>query len=70
MTANLKAVATIRHNDSDAIEDRRVTLYTVEGDELVWAAAEGEEPYRTDVKVAQMHQAWAGRAWDLTEIVN
>jgi hypothetical protein len=31
----------------------------------VWAAAEGEEPYRTDVDVDRLESAWSGPQWDL-----
>jgi len=56
-TISIMAVATIAHNDQDG---KRVTLYTRSGDQNVWAAAEGEEPYRTDVDVDRLESAWYG----------
>jgi len=61
-TISIMAVATIAHNDQDG---KRVTLYTRSGDQNVWAAAEGEEPYRTDVDVDRLESAWSGPQWDL-----
>lgn len=59
----MTAIATIKHNDSRHTD--RVTLYVVGGSPWVWAQAEGEEPYETDVAVDGIESAWSGPEWDL-----
>lgn len=60
----MTAIGTICHSDHDPAEGIRVTLYRVDGSDCVWAAAEGEEPYRTDVPLGRELQAWHGPQWD------
>lgn len=59
----MKAFATIRHNDDDT---QRVTLYDNNG--IVWAAAEGEEPYNTDTPTERASTSWGGEEWDYQPI--
>ena len=58
----MKKIASIRHNDGDSAG--RVALYQGP-DGYVWAAAEAEAVYRTDVLLAGISLAWSGPAWDL-----
>lgn len=57
-------IGTICHSDHKPSDGVRVTLYMVDGDTNVWASAEGETPYRTDVPVGRESQAWHGPDWD------
>lgn len=62
---DLTPIGSICHNDHDPDEGVRVILYRMSGDDQVWAAAEGEEPHRTDVNVGGESTAWGGPQWDL-----
>lgn len=60
----MTTIGSICHSDHDPSEGVRVTLYRVAGDDRVWAAADNEEPYPTDVNVGRESQAWHGPQWD------
>jgi hypothetical protein len=56
----LSAIGTIAHSCKPGV---RVTLY--EGDDgFVWAAAPGEDVYKTDTPIGREASAWHGREWD------
>lgn len=61
----MKAIATICHNDYRPEDGVRVTLYAADGDDYVWAAAVDGEPYRTDIPLDRIAEAWSLRCWDL-----
>lgn len=67
MTSQLKPFATIRHNDAQGDDPRRVTLCTMDGCDYLWAMAttDDEDDYETDVKPEDAHLAWSGECWDL-----
>src|SRR5690606_34462004 len=60
-TETTTRIGTIKHNE----REDRVSLYRVEGDPNVWAAADDEEPYRTDVPLDGVGTAWGDPVWDL-----
>ena len=55
--ADMTTIGTICHSDHDPADGVRVTLYRKDGDDRVWAAADNEEPYATDVIVGRESQA-------------
>lgn len=64
-TSDLEAIGTIEH--SDGPEAGRVTIYADPDGGCFWAAADGEQPYQTDVEPGHEATAWSG-IWDWTPI--
>lgn len=62
----MQAIATIKHNDPSRTD--RVTLYRADDSNLVYAAADDETPYETDVTIDHISDAWGGPEWDLQTI--